>query len=99
MNKIVACGLLLVGLFSLTGCFEKEIKTVEYFKTHPEEMEKKIDECKKAKSMTDTDRKECENAAIAKEMKKWEPVLVMIFLMINQQNKIKKNNLQKGKNI
>lgn len=70
MNKIVACGLLLVGLFSLTGCFEKEIKTVEYFKTHPEEMEKKIDECKKAKSMTDTDRKECENAVIAKEMKK-----------------------------
>ncbi|WKW30227.1 EexN family lipoprotein (plasmid) [Campylobacter fetus subsp. venerealis bv. intermedius] len=47
MTKIVAGGILVVGLLSLTGCFEQEIKTTEYFKTHPDEMAKVIIKCKK----------------------------------------------------
>lgn len=71
MNRVVACSLLLTGLFSFTGCFEREIKTVEYFKSHPEEMQKKVDECKKAQTMSETDKKECENAAQALAMKNY----------------------------
>lgn len=68
MKKIVASGILLVGLFSLTGCFEQEIKTTEYFKTHPDEMEKVITKCKKAEKMTDSQKQECENAFKAQAM-------------------------------
>ncbi|CDF65938.1 EexN family lipoprotein [Campylobacter fetus] len=69
MKKIVASGILLVGLFSLTGCFEQEIKTAEYFKDHPDEMEKVIAQCQKAQKMTDSQKQECENAFKAQAMK------------------------------
>ena len=69
MKKMVAGSILAVGLFSLTGCFEQEIKTAEYFKTHPDEMEKVIAKCQKAEKMTDSQKKECENAFQAKAMK------------------------------
>ncbi|MGX7835339.1 EexN family lipoprotein [Campylobacter fetus subsp. venerealis] len=70
MTKIVAGGILVVGLLSLTGCFEQEIKTAEYFKDHPDEMEKVIAQCQKAQKMTDSQKQECENAFKAQAMKK-----------------------------
>ncbi|HDX6240631.1 TPA: EexN family lipoprotein [Campylobacter fetus subsp. venerealis] len=68
MKKTVAFSVLLLGLFYLTGCFEEEIKTVEYFKTHADELEKTIAECKKADKMTESKKKECENAFKAQAM-------------------------------
>ena len=68
MKKMVAGSILVVGLFSLTGCFEQEIKTAEYFKTHPDEMEKVIAKCQKAEKMTDSQKQECENAFKAQAM-------------------------------
>ncbi|MBR8463993.1 EexN family lipoprotein [Campylobacter sp. faydin G-24] len=70
MKQIVAGSILVVGLFSLTGCFEQEIKTAEYFKNHPEEMEKVITKCQKAEKMTDSQKQECENAFKAQAMKR-----------------------------
>ena len=56
MKKMVAGSILVVGLFSLTGCFEQEIKTAKYFETHPDEMEKVIAKCQKAEKMTDSQK-------------------------------------------
>lgn len=71
MKKVVAYGILLISLFSLTGCFEQEIKTAEYFKTHPDEMEKVVSQCQKAQKLTDSQKKECENAIKAQAMKNY----------------------------
>ena len=70
MKKVVAYSILLISLFSLTGCFEQEIKTAEYFKAHPDEMEKVVSQCQKAQKLTDSQKKECENAVKAQAMKR-----------------------------
>ena len=89
MKKMVAGSILVVGLFSLTGCFEQEIKTAEYFKTHPDEMEKVIAKCQKAEKMTDSQKKECENAFQAEAMKRMGTALGDDFFKDENSNKNK----------
>lgn len=61
----VALGALVAVGFS--GCGEEEIKTAEYFKQHPKELKKKMEECKKAQSMSESKKKECDNAFFAQQ--------------------------------
>jgi len=45
---------------------EEPIKTAEYYYQHQDEMRIKVDECKKAQTMTERQEKECENVRKAK---------------------------------
>jgi len=49
MKKVILSAVLAAMILSVTGCSEKpteDVKTVDYYKTNPEERKAMIDECK-----------------------------------------------------
>ncbi len=49
MKSIATAGLVIISVFSLSGCFE-ETKSVDWWLAHPKETYKKFEECQKSGS-------------------------------------------------
>ncbi len=52
MKSIATAGLVIISVFSLSGCFE-ETKSVDWWLAHPKETYKKFEECQKSGSDAD----------------------------------------------
>lgn len=52
MKSIATAGLVIISVFSLSGCFE-ETKSVDWWLAHPKETYKKFEECQKSGSDSD----------------------------------------------